>query len=297
MGAWPSTIRTDSVEGGWNFKGLSDGVPRMDADRLYTLNTAHWTFDFSMAVQMTNVGEPFPGTCPVYLVEHPEGTVLFDTGLSYDMQSNPMSYGPDGAPHMADFVNAIEMDESQRLEHLLEDIGYAPADVDVVVMSHLHTDHAGNLDLFVDAGVEIVVQKDELRYVFAPDGVQRLFYLTGDLVDLRRLTADVTPVTGEYDVFGDESVVAFPTPGHSPGHQSLQVELPDAGTVILTADVANHRQGYDEELVASFAWSLEHSIDSLHAVKDRVRRTDADVYVHHDEEDIGSLPEPPEALS
>jgi glyoxylase-like metal-dependent hydrolase (beta-lactamase superfamily II) len=145
-------------------------------------------------------------------------------------------------------------------------------------------------------GVEIVVQKSELRYAFAPDGVQRLFYLTGDIVDLRRLDATVTPITGEYDVFGDGSVVAFPTPGHTPGHQSLQVELPDAGTVLLTSDVANHRQGYEEELVASFAWSLEDSIDSLHDVKDRVRRHDADVYVHHDGNDIGNLPAPPEAL-
>ena len=77
----------------------------MTADRLYTLNTGHWTFDFSMAVQMTNVGEPYAGTCPVYLVEHPEGTVLFDTGLSYEMKENPTAYGPDGAPHMAEFVD------------------------------------------------------------------------------------------------------------------------------------------------------------------------------------------------
>jgi N-acyl homoserine lactone hydrolase len=268
----------------------------MPADRLYTLNTAHWTFDFSMAVQMTNVGEPFAGTCPAYLIEHPEGTVLFDTGVSHEMQAEPMAYGPDGAPHMAEFVEGIEMDESQRLESLLDSIGYSPGDVDVVVMSHLHVDHAGNLDLFLDAGVEVVVRKEELRYAFAPDGVQRLFYLTGDLVDLRRLDAPVTPITGEYDVFGDGSVVAFPTPGHTPGHQSLHLELPDAGDVILTADVANHRQGYAEELAASFAWNLEASVDSIRTVKDRARTSDADVYVHHDGDDIDALPSPPDAL-
>jgi len=268
----------------------------MPANRLYTLNTGHWTFDFSMAVQMTNLGDPYAGTCPVYLVEHPEGTVLFDTGLSYEMKASPTEYGPDGAPHMAEFVDAIEMDESQRVETLLDDVGYAPADVDVVVMSHLHTDHAGNLDAFVDAGCEIVVQKAELRYAFAPDGVQRWFYLTGDLLPLRRLDADVTPISGEYDVFGDGSVVAFPTPGHSAGHQSLQVELEETGTVVLAADAANHRQGYEDELAASFAWSLEASVDSIREVKHRERIHDADVYVHHDPDDIGRLPDPPAAL-
>lgn len=268
----------------------------MPAERLYTLNTGHWTFDFSMAVQMTDVGEPFPGTCPVYLVEHPEGTVLFDTGLSWEMQAEPANYGPDGAPHMVEFVEAIDMDESQRVETLLDDIGYAPGEIDVVVMSHLHTDHAGNLDTFVDAGCDVVVQKRELRYAFWPDGVQRWFYLTGDLVALRRLDASLTPIDGEYDVFGDGSVVAFPTPGHAPGHQSLRLELPDAGTVVLAADAANHRRGYEEELAASFAWSLEESVDSIQRIKHLERTADADVYVHHDGDDIGRLPDPPEAL-
>jgi glyoxylase-like metal-dependent hydrolase (beta-lactamase superfamily II) len=268
----------------------------MVVDKLYTLNTGHWTFDFSMAVQMTNLGEPYAGTCPVYLLEHPEGVVLFDTGLSYEMKENPIEYGPDGAPHMAEFVDGIDMDESQRVEQLLETVGYAPEDVDVVVLSHLHTDHAGNLDTFVDAGCEIVVQKQELRYAFAPDGVQRWFYLTGDILPLRRLDANVTPVRGEYDVFGDGSVVAFPTPGHSPGHQSLQLELADAGTVVLAVDAANHRKGYEEELAASFAWSLEDSIDSIRDIKHRARSRDADVYVHHDPDDIARLPDPPNAL-
>ena len=136
----------------------------MPAEKLYALNTAHWTFDFSMAVQMTNLGEPFAGTCPIYLIEHPEGTVLFDTGVSYEMKEDPENYGPAGAPHMADFVEAIEMSEDQRPTNLLESVGYSPEDVDVVVLSHLHTDHAGNVDAFPNA--EFVVQKRELRYAF-----------------------------------------------------------------------------------------------------------------------------------
>jgi len=268
----------------------------MPATRLYALDTATWTFDFSAAVQMQNPGEPLPGTCPAYLIDHPEGVALLDTGVSYEMTQDPMAYGPTGAPHREEMglLETLEMDESGRLDRLLADIGYEPDDVDTVVCSHLHTDHAGNLDLFPDA--EFVVRKEELRYAFAPDGVQRLFYLTGDVHHLRRMDYDVRTVEGEYDVFGDGSVVAFPTPGHTPGHQSLQVEL-DSGTHVLTADAANHRVGYEQELAASFAWSLEESVDSIRRIKDRARLDEAEVYVHHDPEDIGRIPDPPEYLS
>ena len=265
----------------------------MSATRLYRLNTAVWTLDYSAATQLQNPGEPYPGWCPCYLIEHDDGLVLFDTGVSHEMAENPLEYGPNGAPHMVDFVETLDLSAGKPPVDHLEDLGYEASDVDTVVLSHLHTDHAGNLDSFPDATV--VATKDELRYAFWPDGPQRLFYLEGDFHDLRRLDADVVPVTGEYDVFGDGSVVAFPTPGHTPGHQSLAVELEDR-RVILAADVANSRIGYENEFVASFVWSLEASLDSIRDVKDRTRINDADVIVHHDPSDQERLPDPPEAL-
>ena len=265
----------------------------MPIERLYRLNTATWTLDYSAATQLQQPGEPFPGRCPCYLLEHPDGLVLFDTGVSHEMAADPLSYGPNGAAHMADFVETLDTSAGKPPVDHLEELGYAPSDVDTVVMSHLHTDHAGNLDSFPEA--TIVVQKAELRYAFWPDGPQRLFYLEGDFHHLRRLDADVKAITDEYDVFGDGSVVAFPTPGHSPGHQSLEVTL-ESGTTILAADAANSRVGYEQGLVASFVWSLEDSMDSLTALKDRARTSDADVIVHHDPEDQDRLPDPPNAL-
>ncbi|WP_254765975.1 N-acyl homoserine lactonase family protein [Salinilacihabitans rarus] len=265
----------------------------MPASRLYRLNTAEWTLDYSAAVQLQNPGEPFPGWCPCYLIEHPEGLVLFDTGVSREMAADPEGYGPTGAPHMAELLQTLDLSVGRSPVEWLAELGYEPSDVDHVVLSHLHVDHAGNVDAFPDA--EVIVGKRELRYAFWPDGVQRLFYLDGDFAPLRAPGREVTAVTGEHDVFGDGSVVSFPTPGHTPGHRSLAVDL-GSTSVLLAGDVANSRAGYEEGLVASFAWSLEDSLESIRRVKDRARAADAEVIVHHDPEDQSKLPDPPEAL-
>ena len=263
------------------------------ANGLYRLNTVDWPMDFSMMVQMQRFGEPYDAACPFYVIEHPEGTVAFDTGVSRAMVEDPESYGPEGAPHMAEFTAGIEMGPESKPAALLGEIGYEPAEIDYVVMSHLHTDHAGNIDAFPNA--EVIVQADELDYATEPVApAQNLFYLDGDLAAFD--DADTTTISGSYDVFGDGSVRTIPTPGHSPGHQSLRVELPDAGPVILAADLANHRDGYEMGFMPSFAWSLDDGVRSIRTVREQAEADDADVIIHHDQDDQARLPDPPAKL-
>jgi glyoxylase-like metal-dependent hydrolase (beta-lactamase superfamily II) len=263
------------------------------ANGLYRLHTVDWPMDFSMMVQMQGFGEPYDAACPFYLIEHPEGTVAFDTGVSREVIEDPENYGPEGAPHMVDFVEGVEMGPGDEPASMLGEIGYEPDEIDYVVMSHLHTDHAGNIDAFSNA--EVIVQADELDYARDPTApAQGLFYLDGDLAALD--DADVTTVSGGYDVFGDGAVRTIPTPGHSPGHQSLRVELPEAGTVILAADVANHRDGYEMEFMPSFVWSLDDGVRSARRIREEAEEADADVIIHHDQDEQARLPDPPEKL-
>jgi len=263
--------------------------------KLFSLNTAEWTFDKSMMARMQGVGEPYTAVCPAWLIDHPEGLVLFDTGVSYEMAENPADYGPYGAPHMEAFTGALEMTADDTVSAQLVELGYDPSEVDTVVLSHLHMDHAGDIASFPDA--EFVVQQAELNYAFWPaDPVQRMFYLLGDFGMLRSDAFDVTVIAGGYDVFGDGTLETIPTPGHTPGHQSLKVEL-DSGTVILGADVAHLMEGgYYGELMAVFNWDTEASIESLRKLKNVERRTDAEVYITHDADRFSELPEPPAAL-
>jgi len=267
----------------------------MAETELYAINTCDWTVDYSLLVQLQNFGEEYTIKCPFYLIDHPEGVVLYDTGVSYELTEDPENYGTYGAPHMAGFVPDIEMTEDQKPVHQLEDLGYSPSEVDYVVMSHLHVDHAGNISDFPNA--EFIVHTDELQYAWWPDPAQRLFYLEGDFGVLRSPEYEVTEVEGRYDLFGDGSIVTIPTPGHTPGHQSLKVELENTGTVILASDLAHLRQGYELGFCTAFDWETEAALQSMREVRQEAKKTDAMVNFLHDVDDWEEqLPDPPAAL-
>jgi len=258
----------------------------MSVSDIHAFNTADWALDNSFMVQLQDPGEPYTATCPFYLLDHPEGVVVVDTGVSHDLLDDPANYGRWGAAFMEAFLPGIEWDESMHPSSHLEAAGYSPEEVDTVVMTHLHSDHAGHIDTFPDA--EFIVQLRELRYAWWPIPAQGWFYLDGDFGVLRSDDYDVTVIEGEYDVLGDGSIVTVPTPGHTPGHQSVVVDKGDE-TVILGGDVAHQQVGFQQELVASFNWNTQESIDSIRKIKAVAKKKDAPVRLVHDRDDFDAL--------
>lgn len=263
---------------------------------LYAMNSADWAYEYSSMLRLERPGESYPSLCPFYLLDHPEGTVLVDTGVSHEMLADPENYGAYGAPHMAEFaVDDIDASDHAPAVEQVQELGYEPSDIDYVVMTHLHLDHAGNISEFPDA--EFIVQQDELDYAWWPaDPIQRKLYLEGDFGVLRSPEFDVRPVDGWVDLFGDGSIECIPTPGHTAGHQAVKVELAEAGTVVLGGDLAFIERAVDEELQPPFAWDTEEAIQSTRQIRDMVRRTDADLYLAHDRDHIEAMPDPPANL-
>ena len=257
------------------------------ANEVHAFNTADWALDNSFMVQLTDPGEAYTAVCPFYLIDHPEGLVVVDTGLSHEMLDEPAEYGQHGAGFMEAFLPGIVYGPERHPRNQLEEAGYSPEEVDYVVMTHLHSDHAGHVDEFPDA--EFLIQQEELRYAHWPVPAQDVFYLEGDVDVLRSADYDVTALQGGYDVFGDGSVRTVPTPGHTPGHQSVVVDLPETGTVILGADIAHQQDGIDREMLASFNWNLDESVVSLRKVKALAREHDAEVFVTHDTDHFDAL--------
>jgi N-acyl homoserine lactone hydrolase len=203
-----------------------------------------------------------PVSC--YLVRTGDTTILFDTGLS-----------PRAVPGLLRNDPLAKFSEADLLVRRLDGIGLEPGDVDAVVLSHLHYDHAGGAFLF--PGSEIVVQQDEYSYAHYPSGFLASYYYKKNF-DLpeqrwRLLDGDAEIVPG---------VTVLRSDGHTPGHQSLLVELPESGPVILAGDCCYWQESIDNEIPPGVVWDPTRAMHSIKRLKTIARLMSGRVFPSHD---------------
>ena len=210
-------------------------------------------------------GVPVTIPVPFYLIDHPKGLALFDTGMKLD--NWPSQYRPDG-----------DQRPDQMIDLQLANIGYKPDDIKYVIMSHMHLDHAGGMPLFPKS--TFIVRKSELRAAWWPERFQ-VHYIFDDYKDTRGFNYIELDDTEAFDVFQDGSVICIDTKGHSQGHQSLVVNLPNSGKFVLTADAAAMAEILDEGILPAVAWNAEEALRSLRKVQ-HMKREGAIVLMAHD---------------
>lgn len=239
--------------------------------RLYALHCggdlADWsTFDPFDERVGTKVYNPYF----MYVVTHPRGNVLFDSGVHPQMGTEPEArLGPAAASFQ------VQMMPEDRIDKRLATIGLEPRDIDIVVQSHLHFDHAGGLQWLTHA--PILVQREELAFALQPPVYQRLIYASQDFEhELHWRELD-----GDHDIFGDGRLIAFSTPGHTRGHQSLMVQL-DGQTVILLADAAYMLAKMRERALPAVVWSPDAMVASWERIEALEREHDALLFATHD---------------
>ena len=188
-------------------------------------------------------GAPRPVHC--FIVEHPEGLVLFDTGEDPASVSDPGYFPASGLSglmyrHLARF----DMTAEDGIESQIRAAGYSPDDVRVVVLSHLHQDHVGGLRGLAKA--KVVVAEAEWRAMASRRAELRGYLrrhielpgLTWERIEFAPTTAqDLAPFTTRHDLFDDGSLVLIPTPGHTPGSLSMVVRG-YAEPLLLVGDLA-----------------------------------------------------------
>lgn len=213
---------------------------------------------------------------PVYLIETATERILVDTGLHPQAAADAFGhYG--GAEALGAFT--LELDAGIDRQVDLNTITK-------VVLTHLHFDHAGGLALLPPT-LPIFIQRREWEAAQDPASIARNFYLPRDYEGV----ADrVVPVDGDCDLLGDGSVRLLFTPGHTPGHQSVQV----GEGLVIGADVSHFASGLDDHRFPIFGDDSEAqraSAERLSALRD----AGADVRPGHDPDVLAPGPVVPAA--
>jgi glyoxylase-like metal-dependent hydrolase (beta-lactamase superfamily II) len=222
---------------------------------------------------------------PCYLIDHPKGKVLFDSGMHIDTQADP-------AARLGDVAKAyrVEFRAGQELRARLAALDVGVGEIRFLVNSHLHFDHTGGNAQIPDATV--VVQRREWQAGHDADEIESCFYDPRDY-DLGHL---VHAVDGEHDLFGDSRIVCVPTEGHTPGHQSLRLRLDGAGEIVLAADACYLRRTLEDLHLPPIAYDREATLRSLRLLRG-LRDRGARIFYGHDPDFWAEIPQAPAILS
>src|SRR5947209_4166356 len=267
--ALAATLATSLAVTQASAQGAKPGV-----ERLYILNCGEGVAgDISRWSPGVNVGKSMDFVDNCYLIKHSQGWMLWDTGVTDAIAAMPEGQRP-ADPRMTHWRRP------KTLASQLDALGVKPADIKYIAISHTHPDHIGNVEMFPQA--MLLVQKAEYEWP-NPLGVGRF-----------KPEHPVTKLEGDRDVFGDGSVTIIATPGHTPGHQSLLVKLPQTGALVLSGDAVHFKGNWENRGVPSNNTDKEKTLASMQRIADVLAKEKAQLWINHDKAQRDSLKMAPE---
>jgi glyoxylase-like metal-dependent hydrolase (beta-lactamase superfamily II) len=218
---------------------------------IHAVDTGTSTLDASMLTYTHGAGTIVRIPRVIWIVRGPT-TVVVDTSV------------PPGARPSEFIGEVLDRTPDQEPANALRLAGLDPKDVEYVVLTHLHWDHAGNCDLFPDATV--LVQDAELRYAIAPGRFFRKAFLapTSGWGTPPYLVPNLRTLTGEQDLLPGLRVVR--APGHTPGSQALVVDT-EHGSFAIAGDAVCTYENIDRDLPPGYHVDVDASMESLDALR------------------------------
>jgi N-acyl homoserine lactone hydrolase len=256
------TIRLVALAAFANLAVSASAQMKSGVDKLYIINCGEGVAgDISRWSPGVNVGKSMDFVDNCYLMHHTQGWLLWDTGVTDAIAAMPDGQAP-ADPRMTHWRRP------KTLASQLELLGVKPTDIKYVAVSHTHPDHIGNVEMFPQA--MLLVQKAEYEWP-TPLGVGRF-----------KAEHPVRKLEGDYDVFGDGSVTIISTPGHTPGHQSLLVKLPNTGAILLSGDAVHFKSNWENRGVPSGNTDKDQTLASMQRISDLLAKEKAQLWINHD---------------
>ncbi len=210
---------------------------------------------------------------PTYIItHHPTGKrLIWDTGLPEAIGKTPITPG-DGT---------FTLSRQDSLVNQLKTLQLSYDDFDYIALSHSHFDHTGTANYFKNA--TWLVQANEYEFITNKDNAA-LGLAVSELTKVEKLK-------GDYDVFGDGSVVIKYTPGHTIGHQSLYIDLGLKRPILLTGDLYHFQENRQNKISPSFNYNFEQTRASMEAFETFAKQKNAIVIIQHSPKDYKKLQE------
>jgi N-acyl homoserine lactone hydrolase len=211
---------------------------------------------------------------PCFLVAHPKGTLIWDTGVLPDKLLAPGGSVTQGNPASSALATVTKPLRAQ-----LAEVGYAPEDITYLALSHCHWDHTANANDFARA--TWLVRQEERDAMFAqPPTFARC--LTPETFSALKNSKTVILKGDEYDVFGDGTVVIKSAPGHTPGHQVLFLKLRKTGPTLLSGDLYHYPEERAEHHVPTTDFNRDQTAASRIVIEAFLKKTGAQLWIQHD---------------
>ncbi len=213
-----------------------------------------------------------------YLIEHPKGLVLIDTGWHTDVRVNQKKHL--GLFHY--IINKANLPAGKAIHEQLETRGIQPSDIDFLVLSHLHSDHASGLK-HLKSAKKIMVS--DLEWQAFLNDKKRYIPSMWNGVAIEKFSysnADYGPQRLAFDLFGDDSVVFVNTPGHTPGLSSTLIQS-EKKAVLLCSDVGYAAKSWKQMIMPGVMVNRKQCRESLRWVKNMSEQENLlEVLANHD---------------
>jgi N-acyl homoserine lactone hydrolase len=235
-------------------------------------------------------GEMVTNPTPWYFLAHPRGNVVVDGG-------NAPEVAVDYRRHWGSItdVSTPEMTPDEAALPAMRAAGLAAEGVRWIVQTHLHLDHTGALAVIEEfPNAEVLVTRREHAWAHAPASYAALGYCQADYVKPGIPWVLLEQSEDGYDLFGDGTLRCWWTPGHTPGHMSIEINLPSGASFMLAADAANTIDHLHERKLPAFNVSVDDAINSVRRLRRLAWRRDATIVAGHDPQQWATLRHAPE---